>query len=163
MLDDKSDFNAIPLCNSNTFNEWCAAFIAFLYGKDLESYVNIDPTKLLDADKLKNSKHCYSYMFRTCTATTKASLPADCQPKFDVCALPQPALAASLQVVFLNCWLSPSGTLSSPVPHAGARRQGPCACAFWNDLDSFPDCLRWGNNFGLAARVGPHLRATSII
>jgi hypothetical protein len=61
-------FSAMPLCNADTYNEWQSAFIAFLYSKDLESYVKTDPTKLSDADDLKNSKHRCSYMYWSCLA-----------------------------------------------------------------------------------------------
>jgi hypothetical protein len=50
MSDNK--FSDIP------YNEWQASFIAFLYSKDLEGYINLDP----DDNKIKDSKHCYSYV-----------------------------------------------------------------------------------------------------
>ena len=80
---DDKDFHAIPACNANTYNEWRATLITFLYSKDLEEYLQKDPTLLKNEEERKNSKHCYSYMYRTCSSTTRASLPASCQPKFD--------------------------------------------------------------------------------
>jgi hypothetical protein len=143
MSDNK--FSDIPLCNADTYNEWQASFIAFLYSKDLEGYIDLDPTKFdstKDDNKIKDSKHCYSYMFRTCSAHTKAALPATCRPKAGP-EMPRPDL---LWAHLSNAFSASVGSRQAALFQAlyctqVGEGQDPLSCSVWDDFDSYPDCF----------------------
>jgi hypothetical protein len=92
------------------------------------------PTKLSDAINLKRSKHCYSYMYQSCLA--KASLPADCQPKFDY-----PNLLREYLSVTMELSQAPLFQFLYRTQVQQGKRSTPCS--FWNDFDSFSGCFRW--------------------
>ena len=163
MSDDK--FSNIPLCNADTYNEWQALFIAFLYSKDLEGYIDLNPTKFdnnKDNNKIKDSKHCYSYMFRTCLAHTKAALLATCCPKAGK-EMPRPDLLWAHLSNSFSASVGPCQAALFAVLHSSWRGEESSSCSVWNDFDSYPDCFwRW-NNLGLAACLCAYLCTACIM
>jgi hypothetical protein len=100
-------------CNANTYNEWRATLITFLYSKDLEGY--------LQKDKTKRSARTASTATLTCTG----HVPAPLGPVYQQAASPNStlhlsALAASCKLVLFDCQLAPGRSFSSPVSRTGA-------------------------------------------